>query len=53
MFRLAAIPLLCIPAAVLALSSAASAQWNEEVLYSFQGIPDGVGPIGRIGRSVE
>lgn len=34
--------------AVLALSSAAFAQWNEEVLYSFQGIPDGIGPIGRI-----
>ncbi|HTZ95788.1 MAG TPA: choice-of-anchor tandem repeat GloVer-containing protein [Terriglobales bacterium] len=32
----------------LALAPAASAQWNEEVLYSFQGIPDGIGPIGRI-----
>lgn len=34
--------------AVLALSSAALAQWNEEVLYSFQGLPDGSGPVGRI-----
>lgn len=33
---------------VLAFAPAAHAQWNEEVLYSFQSIPDGAGPIGRI-----
>lgn len=33
---------------LFAFACTASAQWNEEVLYSFQGIPDGIGPIGRI-----
>jgi hypothetical protein len=41
---------LCLIALLIALAlvPAASAQWNEEVLYSFQDIPDGSYPIGRI-----
>jgi hypothetical protein len=31
---------------VLALASAASAEWKEKVLYSFQGLPDGSLPAG-------
>jgi hypothetical protein len=31
---------------VLATVSSASAGWNEQVLYSFQGIPDGSVPVG-------
>jgi hypothetical protein len=33
---------------VLATVSSASAGWNEQVLYSFQGIPDGSVPVGGI-----
>ncbi len=33
---------------ILALTSAASAQWNEQVLYSFQGGSDGYTPTGGI-----
>jgi hypothetical protein len=33
---------------VLALVSAASAEWKEKVLYSFQGAPDGATPIGAV-----
>ncbi len=33
---------------ILALTSAASAQWNEQVLYSFQGGTDGYSPTGGI-----
>jgi hypothetical protein len=38
--------LLCI--IVLALVSAASAEWKEKVLYSFQGLPDGSLPAGGV-----
>jgi hypothetical protein len=38
--------LLCV--AIFALVSAASAEWKEKVLYSFQGIPDGAVPIGAV-----
>jgi hypothetical protein len=31
---------------ILALAPSASAQWNEQVLYSFQGLPDGATPVG-------
>ncbi len=34
--------------AVVALASAASADWKEKVLYSFQGIPDGSLPVGAV-----
>ena len=34
--------------AVVAVTSIASAQWNEKVLYSFQGIPDGAVPAGGV-----
>jgi len=34
--------------AVVALASTASAEWNEKVLYSFQGIPDGAVPAGGV-----
>jgi hypothetical protein len=37
--------LFCI-AVILAFVSTASAQWNEQVLYSFQGLPDGATPVG-------
>jgi uncharacterized repeat protein (TIGR03803 family) len=33
---------------VLAFAPIALAQWNEDVLYSFQGYPDGAYPVGRI-----
>src|ERR1700730_19122433 len=33
---------------IVALASAASAEWNEKVLYSFQGIPDGATPVGGV-----
>jgi hypothetical protein len=33
---------------VLALLSTASAEWNEKVLYSFQGVPDGATPAGGV-----
>jgi hypothetical protein len=33
---------------VLALLSTASAEWNEKVLYSFQGLPDGATPAGGV-----
>jgi hypothetical protein len=33
---------------VVALASAASAEWNEKVLYSFQGVPDGATPAGGV-----
>ena len=33
---------------ILLLVSAASAEWNEKVLYSFQGIPDGSVPAGGV-----
>jgi hypothetical protein len=32
----------------LFLCSSASAGWKEKVLYSFQGIPDGAAPLGRV-----
>ncbi|MGA8489895.1 MAG: choice-of-anchor tandem repeat GloVer-containing protein [Terriglobales bacterium] len=32
----------------LAFASAASAGWNEKVLYSFQGVPDGATPAGGV-----
>jgi uncharacterized repeat protein (TIGR03803 family) len=35
-------------AVVIGLASSASAQWNEQVLYSFQYGADGAGPVGRI-----
>src|SRR5579863_8216123 len=33
---------------ILPLASTASAEWNEKVLYSFQGIPDGAVPAGGV-----
>ncbi len=33
---------------ILTLATTASAQWNEKVLYSFQGIPDGAVPTGGV-----
>jgi uncharacterized repeat protein (TIGR03803 family) len=33
---------------ILALGSAASAEWKEKVLYSFQGVPDGAVPTGAV-----
>lgn len=33
---------------VVALASAATAEWNEKVLYSFQGVPDGAVPAGGV-----
>jgi uncharacterized repeat protein (TIGR03803 family) len=33
---------------ILSLISTASAEWKEKVLYSFQGIPDGSGPVGAV-----
>jgi hypothetical protein len=35
-------------AAVFTMSLPASAEWNEKVLYSFQGLPDGANPVGGI-----
>ena len=33
---------------ILAIASAASAEWKEKVLYSFQGVPDGAVPAGGV-----
>jgi hypothetical protein len=33
---------------LLALAPISSAEWNEKVLYSFQGIPDGSLPVGEV-----
>jgi len=33
---------------ILGLASAASANWKEKVLYSFQGLPDGSLPVGAV-----
>jgi hypothetical protein len=33
---------------ILSLASAASAEWKEKVLYSFQGLPDGSVPVGAV-----
>jgi uncharacterized repeat protein (TIGR03803 family) len=33
---------------ILSLASAASAEWKEKVLYSFQGLPDGSSPVGAV-----
>ena len=33
---------------ILPLASTASAEWNEKVLYSFQGVPDGAVPAGGV-----
>lgn len=38
----------CTIAVTLMLAAAASAQWNEQVLYSFQGGTDGEWPLGRV-----
>jgi hypothetical protein len=35
-------------ALILAVAPPVSAQWNEQVLYSFQGLPDGATPTGKI-----
>jgi len=35
-------------AVILTLASAASAEWNEKVLYSFQSVPDGATPVGAV-----
>ena len=43
-----AISLLGLFVAVIALSVSASAEWKEKVLYSFQGTPDGLYPIGAL-----
>jgi hypothetical protein len=45
-FRLA----ICVFAllVVVAFASSASAEWNEKVLYSFQGLPDGATPVGSV-----
>jgi uncharacterized repeat protein (TIGR03803 family) len=40
--------LFCICVAIALFPSTAFAQWNEQVLYSFQGGTDGLGPVGRI-----
>src|ERR1700691_2634788 len=40
--------LLALATLLLALVSAASAQWNESVLYSFQGGTDTYRPIGKV-----
>lgn len=37
---------LTLAASAPAQWSASAAQWNEEVLYSFQGYPDGAAPVG-------
>jgi hypothetical protein len=33
---------------IFAMESAASAEWKEKVLYSFQGLPDGYQPAGGV-----
>jgi hypothetical protein len=33
---------------ILSLASAASAEWKEKVLYSFQSVPDGATPVGAV-----
>jgi hypothetical protein len=43
-----AISLLNLFVAIFALSVPASAEWKEKVLYSFQGPPDGLYPIGAL-----
>jgi uncharacterized repeat protein (TIGR03803 family) len=43
-----AIRVLSLFIAILALSAAASAEWKEKVLYSFQGYPDGATPMGGV-----
>jgi hypothetical protein len=40
--------LLALFAITLSLASAASAEWKEKVLYSFQGLPDGSLPVGAV-----
>jgi hypothetical protein len=40
--------ILALCGALLALTPSASASWNEQVLYSFQGIPDGSVPVGSV-----
>src|SRR5271169_7063500 len=42
------LPLMCLLVLVLALASAAFAEWKENVLYSFQGSPDGSFPGGGV-----
>lgn len=42
------IVLLSVFVSVFVLTVPAWAEWHEKVLYSFQGIPDGAGPVGRI-----
>src|SRR5580698_527433 len=46
MTRRSRFSILCV--VFLGLIAPAFAQWNEQVLYSFQGLPDGAGPTGRI-----
>jgi hypothetical protein len=43
-----AISLLGLLVAIFASSAPASAEWKEKVLYSFQGTPDGLYPIGAL-----
>jgi len=43
-----AIRILIWVAVILATASNASASWKENVLYSFQGVPDGAQPVGGI-----
>jgi hypothetical protein len=43
-----AISLLSLFVAIFAVSVSASAEWKEKVLYSFQGTPDGLYPIGAL-----
>ena len=40
--------LLALCVVILTLVSAASAIWKENVLYSFQGLPDGATPVGAV-----
>jgi len=42
------IRILALCGALLALTPSASASWKEQVLYSFQGIPDGSVPVGSV-----
>jgi hypothetical protein len=42
------VPVCLLFAVALALAVPASAQWKENVLYSFQGLPDGATPIGAV-----
>jgi hypothetical protein len=43
-----AVPRLGLFMVILVLAAAASAEWKEKVLYSFQGIPDGSVPPGGV-----